>query len=145
MSGETWRVRPAGPLEMHMMRDELTSELVSNSYFYGVSRSLCGSVAENVISGNAFESLVVEPNDESDEPAMAGWVIFQRVPQLCVAMAYVEPSFRGLGAWRALREAIGLQKGQYVSCVLQGPKAMSEARKHYRAKHNWGRIVEWLL
>jgi GNAT superfamily N-acetyltransferase len=152
VSADGWRVRPAeigdATVDADWVRGTLAAELATNSYLYGVDRAqLLGRAAlavERCAIGRSrglatWECLVVSPADEPDE--RAGWVIFESVPTLTVAYAYVEPAYRRLGAWRALREAIGLRDGMHVAIVLGSPRACSDARKRYVVKHNWGRIL----
>jgi GNAT superfamily N-acetyltransferase len=139
-----WTVRPARRDDVDWLRKTLAGELAANSYFHGVHRAFIDDLAGLVVE-NGWKCLVVDTADAADQgDTPAGWVMFHQVPTLSIAMAYVDPSFRGLGAWRALRERIGLQPGQLVNVVLAGPAAMGIARKKYQAKHNWGRVLEWL-
>lgn len=147
-SAEGWRVRPAeisgSFADAIWVSDSLRAELATNSYLYGVARGQLVERASLAVDrcrppAGPWQCLVVAPADEPGE--RAGWVIFEAVPTLTVVYAYVEPSYRGLGAWRALREAIGLRDGMQVAVVLGSPRACSEARKRYAVKHNWGRIL----
>ena len=142
MSAGDWTVRPAEHGDRSWMATGLAEGMERNSYFYGVPPRLVANLAASVAAPSGWDAAVVCTADEDHEPA--GWVIYRQVPTLTVAYAYVEPSFRGLGAWRALREHLGLRDGQLVGVVLASPPAMSTARKKYQAKHNWGMVLEWL-
>lgn len=142
MSAEDWTVRPAEPADRAWIATTLAEDLERNSYLYGVAPRLVANLAASVAAPSAWEVAVVCTADTDHEPA--GWVICRHVPTLTVAYAYVEPAFRGLGAWRALREHLGLRSGQQLGIVLASPTAMSAARKKYQAKHNWGLVLEWL-
>lgn len=153
MADKDWATREARPADGAFIRSTLIEDLIGNSYFYGVSREKIRRMASEVIARaiNAGARIIVAvPNDPEDAAAVdevAGWVMFMtagQAGQLTVVNAYVEPSYRGLGAWRTLRDAIKLEPGQIVSCVLQSPRAMQQARSVYAAKHNWGRALEWL-
>jgi len=143
-----WTVRGATPDDLPWLRATLAAELAENNYFHGIDRAFTDGLAEVAFSAG-WGCLIVSPADEDDP---AGWVLFKLFPDLVVshvmvpsvAMAYVEPAYRGLGAWRALRERVGLRDGQLVNIVLAGPAAMYTARKKYKAKHHWGRVLEWL-
>jgi GNAT superfamily N-acetyltransferase len=145
MPGADWTVREYTRDDLDWLQASLASDLSTNGYFHGVDRDYLSMLAERVFD-QGWKCLVVEPaqgQDEGDFPA--GWVLYHSVPTLSIAMAYVDPSYRGLGAWRALRERVGLQEGQLVNVVLASPKAMAAARQKYQAKQHWGRVLEWLL
>jgi hypothetical protein len=119
---------------------DLRSVLERNGYLYGVSPRAIGVLAD--AASTRTRALVVETDD--DEPVAVGWVLYDDVPALCIYHAYVEVEFRGLGAWRVLRDALRLRDGQQVTCVLQSPAALADGRRRYKIKHNWGRVLEWL-
>lgn len=140
-----WTVRAAAPEDADWLEASLVTDMATNGYFHGVDRDYLNTLARRVFEAG-WKCLVVEPaqgQDEGDFPA--GWVLYHSVPTLSIAMAFVDPSYRGLGAWRALRERVGLQPGQLVNVVLASPKAMATARQKYQAKQHWGRVLEWLL
>jgi len=136
-SADEWRVRRGEVSDRLWIRDTLAAELATNSYLFSVDRATVLRVADKAEAG--WEALIVSPADEPTE--RAGWVLFEPVPTLTVAYAFVEPAYRRLGAWRALREAIGLRDGMQVAVVLGSPRACSDARKRYAVKHNWGRAL----
>lgn len=130
---------------MPFVYSSLREELRASNYLYGVDRLLFTDLAVDLVNGaqrDGFDVAVVAPSEDADEAA--GWVLYALVPQLTIAMAYVEPAYRGLGAWRAMREHIGLRSGQIVGVVLAGPRAMHAARETYQAKHCWGRALAWV-
>ena len=140
---EDWQVRAATSDDRPWLEETLREELRTNSYFHGVPAKLVAGLSASVAAPtDEWRTDVVTTADEDHEPA--GWVIYREVPALTIAHAYVEDSFRGLGAWRALREHVGLKRGQLVNVILASPQAMSLARKVYMAKHNWGQILGWL-
>jgi hypothetical protein len=125
------------------VRLSLIAELGRNSYFHAVPPEAVHGLASSASElSEPWELAVVETTDEAHEAA--GWVLYRQVPALTIAYAYVEPSFRGLGAWRALRAHLGMRDGQLVNVVLASPQAMGLARKRYAAKHNWGQAIGWL-
>lgn len=145
MHGADWNVRAATPDDTPWLEASLWQDLAANGYFHGVDRNYLAALAARAFD-QGWKCLVVEPaqgQEQGDFPS--GWVLYHPVPTLSIAMAYVDPSYRGLGAWRALRERLGLQNGQLVNVVLASPKAMALARQKYQAKQHWGRVLEWLL
>ena len=138
MSVEDWVVRPANSGDHRWVVETLAAGLARNSYFHGVEETKVTRLAERVMWSQA----VACTNDDDHEPA--GWVIYRQVPSLTIAYAHVDEAFRGLGAWRAMREHIGLKPQQLVGVVLASPTAMKLARAKYQAKHNYGLILEWL-
>jgi hypothetical protein len=142
MSAEDWTVREDAEDDLAWLASSLALACNLNSYFHGVDHSLIRAMADRLVS--LRHPWLIRLAATADEGDPAGWVIYQEIPTLTIAMAYVEPTYRGLGAWRALRSAIGLKDGQLVNVVLASPQAMGLARKKYQAKHNWGRCLEWL-
>jgi hypothetical protein len=142
---EDWTVRP-----MHAKGDRgwvtstLREGLATNSYMHGVPEDILahttGLVANHI--GDQLSGLVAVSADEDAEPA--GWVLYKQLPVLTIAYAHVEETYRGLGAWRALRAELGMRDGQLVGVVLASPQAMKLARAKYQAKHNWGMVLQWL-
>lgn len=142
MSAEDWTVRGVEPADRRWIAQCLAGDLERNSYLYGVPAKLVANLAASVAAPSAWHAAVVCTADGDQEPA--GWVIYRNVPTMTIAYAHVEPAFRGLGAWRALRDHLGLRDGQLVGVVLAPPTAMQQARRKYQAKHNWGMVLEWL-
>jgi hypothetical protein len=139
---DDWTIRAAEPADRAWIALGLAEGLERNSYFYGVPPRLVAGLAASVAAPSEWQTSVVCTADADHEPA--GWVVYRSLPTLTVAYAHVDAAFRGLGAWRALREHMGLRDGQLVGVVLASPPAMSVARKRYQAKHNWGMVLEWL-
>jgi hypothetical protein len=142
---EDWTVRPAAIGDRRWVASSLRAGLERNSYFHGVDSAtllrLTGDIASTVACGS-WQADIVCTGDDDKEPA--GWVIYRQVPTMTIAYAHVDEAFRGLGAWRCLRNHLGLRDGQLVGVVLASPQAMATARKRYQAKHNWGMVLEWL-
>jgi hypothetical protein len=141
VSVEDWVVRPVEKGDGSWLFATMADGLAKNSYFHGVSPKLVNNLAAYV-AASKWDCTVVCTADEDHEPA--GWVIYRTVPTLTIAYAHVDEAFRGLGAWRALRDHIGLKPDQLVGVVLASPTAMKTARSKYQAKHNWGLVLEWL-
>jgi len=139
---EDWTIRSATGDDRPWIAGTLAEDLSRNSYLYGVAPKLVANLAASVAAPSAWDVAVACTADHDREAA--GWVIYRLVPTLTIAYAHVEPAFRGLGAWRALRDHLGLRDGQLVGVVLAPPTAMQHARKKYQAKHNWGMVLEWL-
>lgn len=142
MGADEWVVRAGVSADVPFVRSSLAKELVHNSYLYGVRRE-AGSALATATVGSGWPLLVVTPAEFPQE--LAGWVMFRPVPAMSVAFAYVDPHYRGLGAWRAMRDCLGLQPKQQVNVVLGSPMALKHARDKYTARHNWGQVLEWLL
>ena len=145
MSVEDWVVRDVEQSDLDWLTSTLTEGLGKNSYFHGVSLASTDNLSRQMtfqVESSKLSCAVACTADDDHEPA--GWVIYRQVPSLTIAYAHVDEAFRGLGAWRAMREHIGLKPQQLVGVVLASPTAMKLARAKYQAKHNWGMVLEWL-
>lgn len=138
---DDWIIREPTDADRAWMAGTLADELEHNSYLHGIGRERCTGIASRVLA-RPWLTRVIAPSEDSGAPC--GWVIYESAPTLTVLYAFVDRTFRGLGAWRALADEIGLRRGHHVAIVLGSPKACAVARTKYAVKHNWGRVLEWL-
>jgi hypothetical protein len=128
-------LRIAGDADRQFIVSTAVRQARVNPFFAGVSTDVLGSaVREAVICAFAspdWTVAVVEPEtDPGDE--ICGWIIYR---DNVVLMAYVKRAYRGLGAFRLMRNHALPPDREWTGAVLADPHAIAMARRSGYVHH----------
>ena len=125
------RVRPARPGDVTTVIDAIVSESLSSGYWRGVPSDVVTrtvtSATQTALASMDWTCEVVVPVAEDLDDELVGFAL--RKDRELWALAWVQPSLRGRGAWRLLRAAAGLQKFATVDVIFGSPSGLRRARE----------------